>query len=841
MVFSLNGEWQLTDNENITCKATVPGCNFADLISAGEIDDPYYAGNEKKYFPLYKKDWKYSRSFNIDGALLQNEKVFLVCEMLDTVCQITINKKHLADTFNMHRTYRFDIKQFLNEGENTIEVLCVSPDKYIEQRRKLYSLPHNAMGLNGCPHVRKSPCHFGWDFAPTLPACGITRDIYIEAYNAFRIDDITVTQEHSDGKVLLNVKGLIECADDFKGEAVLNITAPDGKEIQKSISVSKNEFSIDAEIENPQIWWSNGLGSQPLYEINVTVSDKDGNKSEKTLKIGLRTLTLDTSPDEYGKNFCFILNGVPVFAKGANFIPPDIFRTRISYEKLYDILLSAKNANMNFIRVWGGGYYESNEFYSICDELGILIWQDMDFACSAYPFRLEDFLENVMEEIKDNINRIKNHACLALYCGNNEIESMSMAWQYNTEVIKDTGKFFYETLPARIREFDSVTPYWACTPSGGEYMKKVNADACGDTHLWHVWHGLRNFEYYRKRFTRFCSEFGLESYPTIPTLKKNISPDKFYFGSDEIDAHQKCDGGDIKMLYYLLDRWWEPVKFEHLIYLTQLSQMECIRDATEHWRRNMNRCHGSLYWQLNDCWPGTSWASLDFLGGYKVLHYKARHFNKPVMVSLENGKNDVKLYVVNDKPEKFNGKLVWKTECFDGTAVSNGECEVSTDGVSAALVCKLDTFKIVKDRRNTAFKAELYDNNGKLISHSCCLFAKENKCKFTNPSITTEITQTADGYNVTLNAKTYARYVCLEMQDTHRPFSDNYFDLSAGESKTVTIKSDLDENTFKNDLSVFSLSDVEHKNSRVFDRFNRARIFMKPWNLANWFSRFFDK
>lgn len=843
-ILSLNGEWQLTEiNGETSCQAKVPGCNYEDLINAGIIEEPYENLNEAKSLWVYEKDWEYKRSFDVSGEMLKHERIELVCEMLDTLCTLYINDAELAKTDNIHRTYSFDIKPLLKEGKNYIKAVFHCPSEYLEQRKKLLALPKNVNSpIIGTPHLRKPACHFGWDFAPTLPPAGISRDIYIRIFDNAKIDDVTVAQRHSEGKVTLEISVELDCKNSFEGEVQLTVCSPENEKTVVRQKISKNNFTIEAEIKNPQLWWPNGLGAQPRYSVKIEVENENGVSDSRELKIGLRTAELNTQKDEFGSNFCFYINSVPIFAKGANFIPPDIIRTRVTREKLYSLLMTAKNANMNLIRVWGGGYYESNEFYDICDELGILVWQDMNFACNAYPLPLQDFVDNVLLEIRDNIKRIKNHPSLVLYCGNNEIESMSLAWRYRTDIIKATGEFFYETLPAEIRKYDKITPYWACTPSSGEYMKGVNGDACGDTHLWHVWHGLRNFEYYRKRFTRFCSEFGLESYPTYVTLQKFIDGDKLEFGTDVVNAHQKCDGGDIKMLYYLLDRWWEPKNFEHLVYLTQLSQAECIRDASEHWHRNMSRCHGSLYWQFNDCWCGTSWASLDYLGGYKALHYAARHFNEPVSVSLENDYNNIKIFTINDTLETVKATVRWSVCDFDGKVIKHDEIPVVLSPVSAekAVKLKLGCINAIS-KKNTVFTAELTDEKGTVISQRRCLFEKENRAKLSNPQLELSVSGDEAEQIITVKANKYARYVFITATGLTTPFSDNFFDLGAGEEKVVTVQSGMTAQELQKKLSVMSLYDVGAKNTRARDRMTRAKIFMMPLNLANWFSRFFDK
>lgn len=408
----LNGSWKLESSDGeIRCEASVPGCDYTDLISSGLLKEPYENTNEKDSLWVYEKDWRYSRTFSVSAELLSAKRIELVCEMLDTFAEISINSHTVASTDNMYRTYIFDIAPFLNAGENTIEILFRSPQPYIDEHKKAEPLPKNCNGIQGSPYVRKSACHFGWDFAPSLPPAGISRDIYIRFFDAARFDDVTVLQVHRDDCVELTVNCTLDSVSDTEnllGE--ISVNCPDGTVINHKQLAENSKFSFFIKISNPQLWWPNGLGEQPLYKIAVSFGDSSSVFDRRELSVGLRSLRLDTSKDDYGSNFCFYINGVPIFAKGADFIPPDIFRTRVTHEKLYSILLSAKNANMNFLRVWGGGYYESDDFYNICDELGLLVWQDMNFACSAYPLTDKEFVKSSLSEIGDNINRIKNHA-----------------------------------------------------------------------------------------------------------------------------------------------------------------------------------------------------------------------------------------------------------------------------------------------------------------------------------------------------------------------------------------------------------------------------------------------
>ncbi|MCC8022494.1 MAG: glycoside hydrolase family 2 protein [Clostridiales bacterium] len=607
----MNGSWRLRkEGEKETLPATVPGCNFLDLMDNGVIENPHYADREKDVQWIARENWEYSREFEADEALLSQNKVELVALSLDTLAVISLNGREIARTDNIYRTYIFDVKRYLNPGKNRIQILFLSPFPYIKERQKLLRLPHNSMGAPGCPHIRKVPSHFGWDFAPMVPQCGIVKDIFLRGYSRGKLYDLECRQEHGDGRVSLKIKCRVDQMEREDLVCRVRVTDPDGGVLEHTEPVSSNLAQVCFDIEKPQLWWCSGLGEQPLYRVDCALEAAGEAVDARSMEIGLRTIVLSKAKDVHGTNFCSQGTGGASFAKGANWIPADCFSPRISRAVLEQRIRAMKRANMNMVRVWGGGFYESDDFYELCDRYGILVWQDMCFACSGYPFALDDFKENVFREIRDNVMRLRHHASLALWCGNNEIESMSAAWSYRRGIIRDTGEFFYKILPNWVRKFDDVTEYWSCSPSSGEYMKNINSDDFGDTHLWNVWHGMRSVQFYRKRYTRFCSEFGLQSYPSMNCLREVIPEDQRYLKSTALDAHQKCGDGDTKMLYYVNKRFWEPKEFKDLVYLTQLAQLECIRDATEHWRRNRGRCNGALYWQLNDCWPappGPGW------------------------------------------------------------------------------------------------------------------------------------------------------------------------------------------------------------------------------------------
>lgn len=838
---SLNGEWTLKElgKDNII-PANVPGCNFIDLQNAGIIVNPHLSTNEEKVQWVGEKDWVYSKTFYLTQADCNHDYVEIVFKMLDTLCDIKLNGKLIAQTSNINREYIFDIKDNIKVGENQIELTFYSPLKTIKEKQKKNPMPNSTMGEPGSCHIRKSPYHFGWDWGPHLLCCGISRDAEIRLYNDCILTDLKIEQIHSNNNVLLNMYVENNAKSDENISYTFEIEFEGNIVARLNTVMKKAVIGID----NPNLWTCNGMGEQPLYTAKCTLFREDKAVDTVSKVIGLREIILDNSADEFGKNFCFKINGQRIFARGANWIASDSFINATSSEKLYDLLKKAKDCNMNMMRVWGGAYYESDEFYDICDRLGILVWQDCNFACSPYPFNDEEFVNNVLEEVKDNVRRLRHHACLCLWAGNNEIESMSMAWIYRKDIIKWTGEFFYNILPKRIREFDVQTPYVACTPSGGKYMKNVNSDNYYDTHLWHVWHGLRPLEYYRKRNTRFCSEFGIESFPSLNALDIFAKDDELTsINSPVMKAHQKCGGGNEKMLYYVLSKYWTPKDFKDLVYLSQLTQAQCVQNATEGWRIKKDRCNGSLYWQYNDCWGVCSWSGMDYYGNMKALQYTARHFNQPITVAIQGYKNKAEIFAVNDSANDAEIIVEYGIRGFSGEKLNEQKKKVILKKDTSINIDTIKYNSIGKNYKNCAYVFVNLYIGGELHSKRRLPLVAENKASFADPNLDYEITSFENRQvEIAIKADSYARYVELRLMGESNAFSDNYFDLDKDEVKTIKINlsEDISVAEFRQRFCFRSLFDIESKNSRLKDKMIKAKIFFMPYNFINFIARTFD-
>lgn len=830
---SLNGAWEMKEvSKQGWLPARVPGCNYSDLLAAGKIADPFAGDNELKSLWVAQADWEYRRTFQVSELMCKCKQILLCCAQLDTICDVYVNGHLAGKGENSHRFYEFPVKQYLKTGENEIRILFHSPIKYVQEKHQQDRMPKSINSdVDGVPHIRKAQCHFGWDWGPKLPVSGITRDIELRAYEQGRIADVRISQTHQAGKVELAVDYTAELFGMQACEVEIVLTHPDGTVEKKNVPALR-DVPVKFLITQPELWWTkelSGRDSQPLYMVETRLITGKKTLDSDTKRIGLRTIQLNRETDKWGRNFQFILNGVPIFAKGGDWIPGDSFINRFTKDKIDYFIECAGASNMNMIRVWGGGYYESDYFYDKCDVCGILVWQDFMFACAPYPFYDEAFLENVRAEVRDNVRRLRHHASLALWCGNNEVESMSRLWSAYFNLKKWTEIFFYHILPELVARYDADTPYIAGSPNGSGYMKDYDKDDYGDTHLWQVWHGLKPLTYYRKRYTRFCSEFGLESFPDMLTLQEYIAPADQTLHSDVMMVHQKCKNGNSKMLYYMASRFRIMKEFQDVVTLTQIIQSEGVRDATEHWRRNRGRCNGSIWWQFNDCWPTGSWASMDYKGRFKVLQYTAKHFLAPVMVSLEDNKSKVQIHLINDLMTAFKGSLRWRAVRFDGTVIHEETLpHVVIPPLCARRKAELNLPVFLKPgaKKDSFLQVDLMDETGGIVSRKIMLFVPENQIDFPAARIQSEIEFDNGLAKIKLFSDTFARFVGLGIGGGYRPFSDNYFDLLPGEEKIVTVPvpAGMSEERLRAAFTVRSLADMEAAASLPADIITRMKL-----------------
>lgn len=842
-VLNLKGEWLLEREGNEVLKGHLPGCTYLDYMANG-MEDPFRELNETKATELAKNVFIFSRDFEADKKFLDMEHIDFVGDGIDTVCSVYINGDKVGECENIHRTYRFDIKDSLVEGINNIRLVFEDPYKYVAEKNEADPLPKMSM-IKGIGHIRKTQSNFGWDWGPALAPAGVTRSIEIQGYNE-RITDVKFTQKHEKDRVFLTVSAKANVCLDVDCENIfdLEITDPNGKQVDIPKPVVKEDTCTwEVIIHNPMLWWTSALGRQDLYRVAVGLHDKTTGleRDKKTYSIGLRTIELDTSRDADGEQFKFILNGVPLFIHGADWIPADSFITRADRETIDFYIDVAKNAGMNMLRVWGGGTYETEHFYDACDRNGILVWQDFGFACSAYPFYDDKFLANVKAEVNDNIRRLRHRASLALWCGNNENELFDQAWKRNKKIYDSNQPFYHKTLREWVEELDGERPFWPGSPSSGHLRGKVHnmkpGEISGDTHLWQVWHGMEPIEAYRKFPTRMCTEFGMESLPSMKAIRAITDEKNVELLDPVMKLHQKSDSGNEKMLFYVLSKYRNPAKFEDFIYLSQLVQSAGLRFASDTWRRNIGKQNGAVYWQLNDCWPVASWSAIDYLRQPKAVLYHAKQFNKPLAVINDYYKNHVNLFVANEYPREFSGKLIWRVKDFYGNPVSSGSCGVEVDKVSAKNLITLE-FKDVLDGRkkeDVYLEVELSDGE-KTVDTNSWLLVPDRDASLPKAEVKTDVIVKNGMAEFTFTSKTYARYVFAEADSINAPWSDNFFDILPGEEKKVRVpvREGLSAQNIASELKIKTLTDVVAKGSNLTDKLIRLKFMLKPANIISW-------
>jgi beta-mannosidase len=817
--------------------AQVPGVVQTDLLHNNLIPDPFYQDNDTRLQWIGLMDWEYRTTFDADAAMIAHEHVDLVFEGLDTFADVYVNDQAVLHTDNMFRRWRLPAKGLLKAGPNTLRVVFHSPVEFMIPKVKAlpYQLPSvtshntgNEENIATAPYTRKADYQFGWDWGPRYVTEGIWQPIRIETWGALHVENFHIQQQRVD-KDAAALSAELEIQASRSTAATVEITyaelsgapvAPVRQAVQLDSGV--NHVSVPVHIANPKLWYPAGYGAQDRYRFSYTVRIARDIAAQGTLNTGLRSIELRREVTKTGKSFAFVVNGIAIFAKGADVIPFDSFPNRVTPEIHRQILQSARDAHMNMVREWGGGIYETDDFYDICDELGIMVWQEFMFGGDMGPGGAA-FQDNVKQEAIDQVERLRDHPSIVLWCGNNETETGWVHWgdrlnfkesiapTDRDEVWQNYVNLFHGILPGVVNRYGYPVPYWPSSPSAN-FEDPPDSQTNGDMHYWQVWHALAPIEEYTHQFPRFMSEYGFQSFPEMRTIRAFAKPEDMDIRSATMQDHQKNHGGNERILSYML-RWYpEPKDFPSFVYLSQVLQAEAIKVGAEHLRRQMPNTMGSLYWQLNDCWPVASWASIDYYGRWKALQYYARRFYDDVLVSPYRHDGKVDVYVVSDKLQPVSGQIRTRLLDFSGKSLVDKTQDVQVAAQSSAVYFTLDEKELLAsaDPKKTFLVFDLAVG-GQNVSRNLIFFDTMHNLDLPESvHVDASLESLNGGYTVTLRSPALARSVYLSFGDLDVQASDNYFDLLPGEPLKITLKTSaqLSSDQLKSAMQVVALTDA---------------------------------
>ncbi len=827
--------------------AEVPGVVQTDLLKNKLIPDPFYGDNEPSLQWIGLTDWEYETEFEVTPAMLQRGHLELLFNGLDTYADVFLNGASILNADNMFRHWRVSVKDKLRAGNNTLRVVFHSPVMYMMPKVKAlpYRLPTVSQvltvteeGIATDPYTRKAPYNYGWDWGPRYVTEGIWLPVELYAWDDVRIDNFHIHQAtvtEANAKLSAEMDILAASAADvdvnveFEEGAEKSPTrspktgdksrARSGVQQKMHLELGMNHVSIPFDIAKPNRWYPNGYGAQALYRFTATVRRGKAVEDHAGVRTGLRSLELRRQPDQWGKSFEFVVNGIPIFAKGADVIPFDSFAPRVTPEVHRGILQPVKDAHMNMIRAWGGGYYETDDFYNICDELGIMVWQDFMFGGAMVPGDLP-FQENVRQEAIEQVKRLRDHPSLALWSGNNEVETGWQSWgdrqafkesitpPQRERVWQDYLILFHDIIKSVVTEYGDGTPYWPSSPSSN-FEPNPDGQSNGDMHYWTVWHALAPISDYTKQYPRFMSEYGFQSFPEMRTIRQFAEPKDLDLLSPVMQEHQKNVGGNERIRTYMLREYREPKDFESFIYVSHVLQAEAIKVGAEHLRRQRPRTMGSLYWQLNDCWPVASWASIDYYGRWKALHYYARRFYDEVLVSPFEEDGKISTYVVSDKTQPMQGELRIRVLDFNGKQLFENKQNITIPELSSKIYSTIARTDLLKGTdAQHAFAVFDLSSGGKLVSRNVYLFDVTRNLSLPAPTIKSEITGSGGRYTLRLESAVLARHVYVSFGDTGVHVSDNYFDLLPNEPVTIQLETKAGTDQIKSALRIRNITDA---------------------------------
>ena len=813
----INSNWTFKEvNGVISGNARVPGTIHTDLINNKIIEDPFYRLNEKKMQWIDKKDWEYKTILNITEEEFNKNNIVLDFEGLDTYADVYLNDHIILKADNMFRSWEINIKPIIKQGDNSLKVILHSPIKIGLEllAASPYAYPAiNDQSENGelddkkvSVFTRKAGYHYGWDWGPRLVTSGIWKPVKLKSWNNLKIKDVFIKQTNVT-KEEAQLDFEIEFALDKQFSGLIKIVNQENGDIYTSsefvLKAGIGKISIPTTIKNPKLWWSNGLGDPNMYNFSIEIFDANNNIiDKKEVSTGLRSLKLIREKDSIGESFLFQLNGVPVFIKGANYIPNDSFLPRVTLEDYKKVIKDAVDANMNMLRVWAGGIYENDAFYKICDENGIMVWQDFMFACSMYPGD-EEFLNNIKQEAIENVVRLRNHPSIALWCGNNE---MNTAWHHYSdggwgwketytleqreEIQKAYLTIFHSILPDVVKNYTDGDDYWPSSPQAGFEPEKHAGyeNKGGDMHYWGVWHGKHPFEDFEKYKARFMSEYGFQSFPDFETVKKYALPEDFNIESEVMSSHQRSGIGNLRIKEYMGWEYEVPTDFKNFLYMSQVLQARGVKMAIEAHRRAMPYCMGTMYWQINDCWPVASWSSTDYYHKWKALHYEVKKAYEPIIVTIHKEDKNIIVNAVSDELVNIATQLNLTILNFSGTVISKREIEVKINQNTSTELIKIDETDLLKNYKQNeiVLKVELF-NERKLLSNNLYYFVKAKDLKLEIPKIKTTIVKKDGKQYLQVTTDKLVKNLYINFPNQSLFLADNYFDLLPNDIKQIEI------------------------------------------------------
>jgi len=793
--FRLATDTIIPELSNEFYEAIVPGGIHTDLFKNKIIEDPFYRNNEDDIQWIENMDWEYYTIFVADEDLLMRNNIELEFKGLDTYADVYLNDERILNTNNMFRTWRVDCKKLLRKGENEIRLIFHSPGKIENSKRD--SLGFDLPDIRG--FTRKAPYHYGWDWGPRFVTAGIWRPVSLSAWDDAKINDVRIIQDRIDNDIAnIIVEMEIESFGDIEGEIQFLLEENKEQRIVKDeiykLTKGINNIQLNFDISEPKLWWPNGMGEAFLYRLKYLLTVNGDIIDESKLRFGLRSIELINEKDSIGESFYFKVNNVPVFVKGANYIPQDNFLAEVTEDRYRDVIKSAVDANMNMLRVWGGGIYENDIFYDLCDENGIMVWQYFMFACNMYPGDYP-FLENVRNEAIDNVIRLRNHTCLALWCGNNEVDegwnnwgwqkSLNYTDEQNDHVWDSYQAVFHKLLPSILKQYNPEVAYWPSSPKHGWGRKESMTE--GDSHYWGVWWGEEPFEVYEEKVGRFMSEYGFQGYPDMSTVSSFTIESDRVVDSEVMRAHQKHPRGIDLVETYMERDYQIPKDFSSFLYVSQLLQAEGIKTAIEAHRRAKPYCMGTLYWQLNDCWPVASWSGIDYFGRWKALHYFVRDTYKTFLISVDEKDDMLEVYVVSDSIDEIDAILDLRLMTFEGEVIFSKEIQKKIPPLSSQIFYSVNTSDMIMDvKKDGVYLVLNIQYHTRSLAKEVYYFVKPKDLALPHVEISTNINKANDHWEIELSTDHLAKNVYLRVEGDAGFFSDNYFDILPGEKILVT-------------------------------------------------------